>query len=73
MAESILKDQKRIVPCAAYCDKEYGIGGYFVGVPVKLGKNGVEEIIEVNLTAEEKAAFATSVQHVKDLVGKIDV
>ncbi|MEN6484759.1 MAG: malate dehydrogenase [Syntrophobacteraceae bacterium] len=73
MAESILKDQKRIMPCAAYCDKEYGIGGYFVGVPVKLGKNGVEEIIEINLTPEEKAAFGTSVQHVKDLVSKIDV
>lgn len=73
MAESILKDQKRIMPCAAYCDKEYGIGGYFVGVPAKLGKNGVEEIIEINLTSEEKAAFGTSVQHVKDLVSRIDV
>jgi malate dehydrogenase len=54
MAESILKDQKRILPCAAYCDKEYGVGGYFVGVPVMLGAGGVEKVIEIKLTAEEK-------------------
>jgi malate dehydrogenase len=68
MAESIIKDKKRILPCAAYCDKEYGIGGYFVGVPVVLGTNGVERIIEIDLDEAEKAAFNTSVQHVKDLV-----
>ncbi|MEK6945994.1 MAG: malate dehydrogenase [Nanoarchaeota archaeon] len=68
MVESILKDKKRILPCAAYCDSEYGVGGYFVGVPVKLGRNGVEKIIELKLTDEEKEMFAKSVEHVKNLV-----
>lgn len=73
MAESILKDKKRILPCAAYCDQEYGVGGYFVGVPVKLGANGVEKVIEISLLPEEKEAFEQSVQAVKGLVQKIDV
>ncbi|MDZ7762275.1 MAG: malate dehydrogenase [Desulfovermiculus sp.] len=73
MAESILKDKKRILPCAAYCDKEYGVGGYFVGVPVKLGANGVEQVIEIKLLPEEKAAFEKSVEAVKGLVQKIEV
>jgi len=73
MAESILKDKKRILPCAAYCDQEYGVGGYFVGVPVKLGANGVEKVIEIPLLPEEKEAFEQSVQAVKGLVQKIDV
>jgi malate dehydrogenase len=68
MAESILKDKKRILPCAAYCDKEYGVGGYFVGVPVKLGKNGVEQVIEIRLLPEEKVAFDQSVEAVRQLV-----
>jgi len=68
MAESILKDKKRILPCAAYCDKEYGVGGYYVGVPVKLGKNGVEEVIEIKLLEDEKAAFDKSVEAVRQLV-----
>jgi malate dehydrogenase len=71
MAESILKDQKRILPCAAYCEKEYEVGGYFVGVPAMLGAEGVEKIIEINLTAEEKAAFDNSVAAVKELVAGI--
>ncbi|MGD9035299.1 MAG: malate dehydrogenase [Syntrophobacterales bacterium] len=71
MAESILKDQKRILPCAAYCDKEYGVGGYFVGVPVMLGAGGAEKVIEIQLTAEEKAAFDNSVAAVKELVASI--
>src|SRR5947209_3859850 len=54
MAEAIIKDKKRIVPCAAYCDKEYGVGGYFVGVPVVLGTEGVERIIEIDLDADER-------------------
>ena len=73
MAESILKDKKRILPCAAYCDQEYNVGGYFVGVPVKLGANGVEEVIEISLLPEEQAAFQKSVDAVKGLVQKIDV
>lgn len=68
MAESILKDKKRILPCAAYCDKEYGVGGYYVGVPVKLGKNGVEEVIEIKMLPDEKAAFDKSVEAVRELV-----
>jgi malate dehydrogenase len=68
MAEAIIKDKKRILPCAVYCDKEYGIGGYFVGVPCVLGKDGVEKIIEVELDADESKAFQISVEHVKDLV-----
>jgi malate dehydrogenase len=71
MAESILKDQKRILPCAAYCDTEYGVGGYFVGVPVMLGAEGVERVIEIKLTAEEKTAFNSSVAAVKELVAGI--
>ena len=50
MVDSIVFDQKRVLPCAAYCDGEYGIDGLFVGVPVKLGKDGVEEIIEIELS-----------------------
>jgi len=71
MAASILKDQKRILPCAAYCDKEYNVGGYFVGVPAMLGVGGVEKVIEIKLTAEEKAAFDKSVEAVKELVAII--
>ena len=72
MAESMLKDKKRILPCAAYCDKEYDVGGYFVGVPAKLGGKGVEEVIEINLLPEEKAHFQQSVDAVKKLVAKMD-
>ena len=68
MVETILKDKKRILPCAAYCNSEYNVGGYFVGVPVKLGRNGIEKVIELKLNDEEKAAFHKSVEHVKSLV-----
>jgi malate dehydrogenase len=68
MAEAIIRDKKRILPCAAYCDAEYGVGGFFVGVPCVLGADGVERVIEVELDAEEKKAFQTSVDHVKELV-----
>jgi len=68
MAESIIKDKKRILPCAAYCDKQYGVGGYFVGVPCILGTGGVEKIIEIELDDAEKKAFSLSVEHVKELV-----
>ena len=69
MAEAIIKDKKRILPCAAYCEQEYGIGGYFVGVPCILGANGVEQVVEINLDSEEKALMDESISHVKDLVG----
>ncbi len=68
MVEAIVKDKKRLIPCAAYCDKEYGVGGYYVGVPVILGKNGVEKIIELDLTGQEKADFQKSVDAVRELV-----
>lgn len=68
MAEAIIRDKKRILACAAYCDQEYGIGGYFVGVPCVLGSEGVERVIEVELDADEKKMFQASVDHVKDLV-----
>jgi malate dehydrogenase len=69
MAEAIIKDKKRIIPCAAYCNKEYGVGGYFVGVPCVLGAGGMEKVIEVKLNDDEKQLLATSVSRVKDLVG----
>ncbi|MBM4005687.1 MAG: malate dehydrogenase [Planctomycetes bacterium] len=68
MVEAVVRDKKRVIPCAAYCDREYGVGGYYVGVPVVLGSNGVEKIIELNLTAAEKANFQKSVDAVKSLV-----
>ena len=73
MAESIIKDKKRILPCAAYCEKEYGIGGYFVGVPCVLGKDGVERILEVELDGNERRMFQTSVDHVKELVAAVKI
>ncbi|QOJ14630.1 MAG: malate dehydrogenase [Planctomycetia bacterium] len=69
MAESIIRDQRRIMACAAYCDREYGVGGYFVGVPCVLGRGGVERVIEVELDAAERDMFNNSVSHVRELVG----
>jgi malate dehydrogenase len=71
MAEAIIRDKKRILPCAAYCDKEFGVGGYFVGVPCVLGTEGVERVIEVELDPEERKMFQTSVDHVKELVAAV--
>jgi malate dehydrogenase len=68
MVEAIVRDKKRLIPCAAYCDKEYGVGGYYVGVPVVLGSGGVERIVELKLTATEQADFDKSVAAVKELV-----
>jgi len=68
MVESILKDKKKVLPCAALLEGEYGINGLFVGVPVKLGRNGVEKIYEMQLNAEEKAMLAKSASSVQELV-----
>jgi len=68
MVEAILKDKKKILPCAAYLDGEYGIQGLFVGVPVKLGARGVEQIIQIKLTPEEHAALQKSAASVRELV-----
>lgn len=72
MTEAILKDQRRVIPCCAYCDTEYSIGGYFVGVPVILGSGGVEKVIELRLDPQEKALLQVSIEHVKDLVRQVD-
>ncbi len=66
MVEAIVKDKKRVLPCAALLDGEYGFSDVFVGVPVKLGANGVEEVIELKLTKEEQEALTNSVNHVKE-------
>jgi malate dehydrogenase len=71
MVEAILKDKKKILPCAVYLEGEYGIKGLFVGVPVKLGANGLEQIIEIKLTADEQAALNKSADSVKELIGVI--
>ena len=69
MAESYLKDKRRVLPCAAQLNGEYGVDGLYVGVPIVLGANGVEKIVEIELDAEEKANFDKSVAAVKELVG----
>jgi len=74
MAESILKDRKKILPCAAYLQGEYGINDLFIGVPVKLGAKGIEQIIEIKLTADEQAALnrsAAAVAELKEVLKKI--
>ena len=68
MAESILKDKKKVLPCAAYLEGEYGINGLFVGVPCKLGARGIEKIYELKLTAEEQAGLQKSAAAVQELV-----
>jgi malate dehydrogenase len=73
MVEAILKDKKKILPCAAYLEGEYGISGLFVGVPVKLGARGIEQIVEIKLTPEEKAALDKSAASVRELVGVLGV
>jgi malate dehydrogenase len=72
MAEAIVDNSKSIMACCAYCDKAYGVGGYFVGVPVVLGKNGVEKVIELKLNTAEQAEFERSLGHVKELAAKVD-
>lgn len=67
MAESILKDKKKILPCAAYLEGEYGIKDLFIGVPVKLGKDGIEEIVQISLTDDEKEALQKSADAVAEL------
>src|SRR5437899_115948 len=73
MVEAILKDKKKILPCAAYLEGEYGIKGFFVGVPCKLGARGLEQIIEIKLTTEEQAALNKSAESVKELCAVIGV
>ena len=72
MVEAIVKDKRRMIPCAAYCDSEYGVGGYYVGVPVVLGGNGVEKVVELELEPQEKADFKNSVDAVQELVATMN-
>lgn len=71
MAESILRDQKRVQPCAAYLEGEYGYNGIYLGVPVKLGRNGVEKIYEIELSADEKSALDNSASAVDELIATL--
>jgi malate dehydrogenase len=73
MVEAILKDKKKVLPCAAYLEGEYGISGYYIGVPCKLGSRGIEQILEIRLSAEEEAALKKSAEAVKELCGVIGV
>src|SRR4029453_13724897 len=71
MVEAILKDKKKILPCAAYLDGQYGVRGLYVGVPVKLGRSGVEQIVEITLTPDEQAGFKKSADPARELVDKL--
>ena len=71
MVEAIVKDKKRILPCAAYLQGEYGLRDTYIGVPVKLGRKGIEQVIEVPLTPEEKTALTKSADEVKSNIGKL--
>ena len=71
MAEAYLKDQKRVLPCCAYLNGEYGVRGLYVGVPVVIGAKGIERIIQIDLNATEKKAFKASVAAVRTLVNVV--
>ena len=73
MTESILKDKKKILPCAAYLEGEYGVNGLYVGVPCKLGAKGLEQVIEITLTAEERIALQKSAAAVQELVDVLGI
>ena len=73
MTESILKDKKKILPCAAYLEGEYGINGLYVGVPCKLGAKGLEQVIEITLTAEERIALQKSAAAVQELIDVLGI
>ncbi|MFQ5736826.1 MAG: malate dehydrogenase [Thermodesulfobacteriota bacterium] len=73
MAEAIIRDQKRVIPCASYCDGQYGVKGIFIGVPAVLGAGGVERILEIELDENEKKAFDGSVAAVRGLIDDLDI
>jgi malate dehydrogenase len=73
MAEAIVNDQRRILPCAAWLEGEYGMKGLFLGVPCKLGRRGLEKVIEVELTADERAALAKSAEAVREPMGVVKI
>jgi malate dehydrogenase len=69
MVDAVLLDEKRVLPCTAYLEGEYGIDGLYMGVPVKLGARGVEQIVEIDLTDEERSMLQASADAVRDVVG----
>jgi malate dehydrogenase len=71
MVDAVLNDRHMILPCAAYLTGQYGIDGVYVGVPVRLGRSGIEEIVTIELTADEQAAFDASAAAVRDLVTRM--
>ena len=71
MVETIVKDKRRILPCAAYLNGEYGFKGIIMGVPVILGSNGIEKIVQLKLSREEKNKFIKSANHIKNLIDKV--
>jgi malate dehydrogenase len=73
MVDAILKDKHKILPCAAFLQGEYGLDKLFVGVPVKLGRNGIEQIVEIKLEEDERAALQKSADAVKELVDKLKI
>lgn len=72
MVEAIMKDQKRVLPCAVFCEGEYGLNGVVVGVPVKLGRGGAEQVVEYELTAEEQSGLENSARAVRELCATVD-
>jgi len=72
MVEAIVKDQKRVLPCAVLCEGEYGLQDVVVGVPVKLGRSGAEQVVEYELTAEEQAGLVNSARAVRELCATVD-
>ena len=72
MVEAIVKDQKRVLPCAVLCEGEYGVMDVVIGVPVKLGRGGAEQVVEYELTVEEQAALVTSAGSVRELCAAVD-
>jgi malate dehydrogenase len=73
MVEAITKDRKRIIPCSVYLDGEFGLDDVFCGVPIKIGRNGIEEIIKIKLTDEEHAALKRSAEKVKSNIDKLNI
>ena len=69
MVDSIVLDEKRVLPCTAYLEGEYGIDGLYMGVPVKLGADGIEQIVELDLTDDENSALQASAEAVREVVG----
>jgi malate dehydrogenase len=72
MVEAVVRDKRRMIPCAAYCDSQYNVGGYYVGVPVVLGDGGIQRIVELELGESEQKAFDHSVSAVRELVAAMD-